>query len=225
MNEQTTEVLAPNKSSDITDVVVTSWEEMQRMAKAFSASALIPQHLQGKFTDVLVILQTAKEMNIAPMQALGGINVIKGKPSVSPELQLALIRSKCPDAFIKIETDDEKEEVRCTMAPSKARMDEGFTSIWNMKRANQMGLAQNDNYKKQPLTMLRWRACGEAARTIFPHITRGFYNTEEALDLDGPPAKASPTFKEIFKAKGEVVTGGAESPEVVSADSGIEIEN
>jgi hypothetical protein len=222
MSEVTKEVEVIDKSGDITDKVVGSWNDMQRMAKAIAASALVPDHLKNKPTDVLVILQTAKELDIPPMQGVNGINVIKGKPSISPELQLALIRSRAPEAYIRIEANHEKEEVVCEMAPSKERRDEGFISVWNMKRAAQMGLAGNHNYKSQPLTMLKWRAVGEASRTVFPNITRGMYNTEEAFDLAGPGAEARPTLKEIFKAKGEVVEGG--TTEVEPSESGLEIE-
>jgi hypothetical protein len=182
---------------DIKDVVVTSWEDMQRMANAFAKSALIPQHLHNKFNDVLVILQTAKELNIPPMQAINGINVIQGKPSISPELQLALIRSKIPDAFVKIEVDEAKVSVKCTMAPSKERIDESFTSTWDMNRAKAMGLENKDNYRKQPITMLKWRAVGECARTVFPHVTRGLYNTEEAVDL-GLVQSDKPQLKDLI---------------------------
>lgn len=225
------------KPADFNSVATTSWNDMQRMAKAFSMSALIPSHLKGKFEDVLVLMQQGRELDIGPVQALNGINVIQGKPSVSPELQLALIRERAPEAFIKIEADDAKLEVRVTMAPSRARMDEGFTSTWDMKRAKLMGLDAKDNYKKQPLTMLKWRAVGEAARTVFPHITKGLYNSVEAEDfrgtrqaVDGSAADALNTKFGMKKEPAIEVTGRTfdevESPEdMPGVGSGLEIDN
>lgn len=215
--------LSPRK--DITDVVVQSWDDMQRMAKAFSASSIVPQHLQGKFTDVLVILQTAKELNIPPMQAINGINVIKGKPSISPELQLALIRAKVPEAYVKIDMNHEKRTVTCTMAPTRERMEEAFTSMWDDERVKAMGLAGNDNYKKQDMTMKKWRSVGEAARTVFSHIIRGLHNSEEAEDFVAGPSSQAPKLKEIFSAKATVVSGDPEPQPVVEVEpSGLEIE-
>lgn len=218
--EEKQETKAPAIRKDVTDVVLNSWEDMQRMANAFSKSSLLPEHLRGpnKLPDILVIMQQAKELNIAPLQAVSGIHVIKGKPSISPELQLALIRSKAPEAFIKIEVDHDKVSVRCTMAPSKDRMDEAFVSVWDMERANKMGLANNDNYKKQPLTMLRWRSVGEAARTVFSHITKGLYNSEEIIDLLPPPVNAAPSAKELFGIKDQKQLEAKEGP------SGVEVE-
>lgn len=215
--------VATQSPSDITDMVVESWNDMRRIAAEFAKSSLIPSNLKDKPNDVLVILQQSKELGIGPIQGLSGINVIQGKPSVSPELQLALIRRDAPKAFISIDIDPEKLRVKCTMAPSKDRLDEGFTSFWDMDRAKAMGLAEKDNYKKQPLTMLKWRAVGEAARTVFPHITKGLYNSEEAFDLERKMIHAGdnkPSLKDLFVKK--------EQPEIKEAEvvneSGLEIE-
>lgn len=218
--EETKQALAPIKS-DITGKVVNSWNDMQRMAQAFSTSSLIPAHLKGKFADVLVILQQSKELGIGPMQGLNGINVIQGKPSVSPELQLALVRSAVPDAYIKVEVDHEKLVAKCTAAPSRDRMDEGYTSLWDMKRAKEMGLDTKDNYRKQPATMLKWRAIGEALRTVFPHVTKGLYNFEEADDFVSNKG-SSPKIKDLFpaqKAEPEPIDA-----ELADGPSGVEVE-
>lgn len=228
MSNENTAVLekAPQTSQparvDITAVVVTSWEDMQRMALAFSKSALIPPHLKGKFEDVLVILQTSKELNIPPMQGINGINVIQGKPSISPELQLALIKSNCPNAFIKIEEDHKTQTVRCTMAPSRERMDESFVSTWDMARAKSMHLADKDNYKKQPMTMLKWRAVGEAARTVFPHVTKGLYNFEEARDLGAVDTK--PSLGQIFGVQKPAIEAESKTIEIGEHSDELEIE-
>lgn len=210
--------------TDIKDIVINSFEDMQRMAKMFAASELVPDHLKGKPNSVLIILQTAKELGIGPLQAIDGVDVIKGKRGIKPEFQIALIRSRVPEAFIKFTESYDKQEVSCTMAPSREKMDESFTSTWNVKRATDMGLINNDNYKKQKMTMFKWRAAGDAARTVFPHITKGLYNTFETEDLlqSSPPRK---TLKEIF---GNIV--GHESMEtdeeiaLPPPDSGLVIE-
>jgi hypothetical protein len=211
---------------DITDVVVNSFEDMQRMAKMFAASDLVPDHLRNKPNNVLIILQTAKELGIGPLQAIDIVDVIKGKRGIKPEGQVALIRSRVPEAYIKIEVDEEKKSVSCTMAPSRARMDEAYTSTWDVARATAMGLMGQDNYKKQLLTMLKWRAIGDAGRSVFPHVTRGLYNTVELEDFVAGPSSEGPKLKEIFQAKATVVTGETEHVPVAEVESsGLDIEN
>lgn len=175
-------------TQDITDKIVDSWNQMQRMAKAFEASGLMPDSLKGKFNDILVILQLSKEINIPPMQGIYGINVIQGKPSISPRLMLSLIYSRVPGCVIEFrENTAQKAEVYM----SRSKDQKGFTSVWDTARATSMGLIGKDNYKKQPATMLKWRAVGEAAGTIFPDVVQGFYVTEELVDLE--PSKPQPS--------------------------------
>lgn len=169
------------------DLSFEAFERLEAIANKFSSSKLIPVALQGKPADVAIILQMGYELGMGPMQSVNGIDVIQGKPSVKPEMQVALIKAKAPDAFISIETDPAAMSVTVTMAPSESRMKESFTTTWDMSRAKDMQLDKKDNYLKQPLVMLKWRALGEAARTVFPHITKGLYNTEEAQDLDNTP--------------------------------------
>jgi hypothetical protein len=155
-----------------------TWDDIVERAKFLASSPLLPEAIRGNVPSVAIIIQMGHELGIGPMQAVNGINVIKGKPSVSPELAIALIRARAPDAYIKFNEASESK-VSVTMARSKNDLDQSFTSVWTLQRAAQMGLANNHNYKSQPATMLKWRAVGEAARTVFPDVMKGVYVDEE----------------------------------------------
>ena len=45
--------------------------------------------------------------------------------------------------------------------------------------AKTLGLAGKDNWKKQPATMLKWRAVSACARVVFPDVIQGMYTPEE----------------------------------------------
>lgn len=161
---------------------IQSWDELQARADYFSKSQLIPVALRGKPADVAIILQMGWELGIDPMQSLNGIEVIQGKPCVKPEMALALIRSRVPGALIQIKSEGEK----CTvlMARSKEDAADAYQTTWDKARAQALGLMDKPNYKSQLATMLKWRAVGDAARTVFPDITKGLYIAEE---MEGTP--------------------------------------
>lgn len=179
-------------------------EKMNQLVKAcqyFSNSQLVPYSLRGKPQDIAVIMVMAHELNVPQMQALMQISVIQGKPCVSPQMMTALVRSKLPGAVIKIKElkDDHGEPVcRCTVARSKEDDENGlsFTSEWGMNKARALGLAGKDNYKKQAETMLRWRAIGEACRTMFADIVLGVYVESEMQDFDGNELKEVRNYNE-----------------------------
>lgn len=163
-----------------TGLAVRTLDDVMKFSNLLAGSKLIPSHLQGKPSDVAIILLKGNELDLAPMQALDSIDVIQGKPSLKPEAQLGMIYSKFPDAVINIESDHKAVSVKVSAVRPGNPTPQVF--VWDMARARQMGLDQKDNYKKQPLVMLKWRAVGEMARSVFPDVTRGLKNTEEAED-------------------------------------------
>lgn len=156
------------------------------MAERMAQSKLIPYTLHKKPHDILIILQQGRELNIPPMQALNGINVIQGKPTVSPQLMLAMIYRGMPNALIEFDLNEKDSVAIVTMA--RAGGVNKYTSTWSLDRANKMGLTGKDNWKKQPMTMLKWRAVSDAARIVFPDIISGIYTTEE---FDGDSASTT----------------------------------
>jgi hypothetical protein len=216
---------------------IQSWKDLTDRAEFLAKSSLIPQGLRGKPADVAIILQMGLELGISPMQSLNAINVIQGKPSLSPEGMIGLIYSKIPDAFIKIDADQEKQVVTVTMARGRDRKDEAFTTKWDIPRATKLGYMGKDNYKTQPMVMLKWRAVGEAARTVFPDVLKGLKGDEEMADfgneggngetpkdakvaaldaiLDGEPTKQENQAKEVIA---EVV-----QPEPVEPPEALEV--
>jgi hypothetical protein len=157
--------------------------EMMEAATAISNSGLIPAALRNKPADILVIMQTAREMNIPPMQAINSINVIQGRLSISPQLMIALFRQKLTGGFLKIEINETKKEAIVICSRSKENMDESYKSTWNVEKAKLMGLLGKDNYIKQLTNMLKWRAVAEAIRVVAPDVIMGLYLPDEIEDI------------------------------------------
>jgi hypothetical protein len=168
-------------------LAIQNMDDLMRLSEFLAKSKLIPVHLQQKPADVAIILMKGHELALSPMQALDSIDVIQGKPALKPEAQLALIYKHAPQAFIQIDVDAKTNTVTVAMSRESAGK-AAFRTTWDMARARQMGLDKKDNYIKQPLVMLKWRAIGEAARTVFPDVTRGLYNSYEAEDFTEPTA-------------------------------------
>jgi len=155
-------------------------QSMLSFAEKLAGSQLIPYALKGKPQDILVILQTGHELGLPPMQSLNSIDVIQGRPSLRTQTQIALIRSKFPDALIRVEKKG--NDTICTMGRHQDDKNT-FTSIWNINRAQLMGLTGRDQWKKQPEVMLQWRAMGECARIVFPDVIMNLYTPDEVLDI------------------------------------------
>lgn len=191
------------------------FSDVKEMTRLMSKSVMIPKSLQDKPYDIFVILQMGIELGLKPMQALNGINVIQGKPTLAPQTMLALIYQKSAKPYIrfftKLNEAGEFESYCCEMAREKGQ--DSYTAEWNEKKAREMNLLTKDNWKKQFENMCKWRCVSEAARVIFPDIIQGFYTPEEMeenieLEKQAPriepeatsqPISSETTIKEIEK--------------------------
>lgn len=142
-------------------------------AEALVKSGYLPQAIKTP-QQAVAIITMGRELGIGTWAALNGINVIQGKPTVSPQLKLGLINKSGELEDMSI-TDDGNA---CTvMMKRKGRSP--HTETFSMQDAAAMGLATNDNWKRQAPTMRKWRAVDACCRVLFSDITLGFYSPEE----------------------------------------------
>lgn len=167
--------------------------EAKEFAELAAKSDLVPKDYKGNAFNILIAIQFGKELGVQPMQALQGIAVINGRPSVWGDLQLAIVKShpECED----IEEEDmadirANEKATCIVKrkgkkPVKrtfAKADAVTAGLWN----------KEGPWKTYPYRMMQMRARGFALRDAFPDALKGLISAEEAGDYDGPTIEAGP---------------------------------
>lgn len=184
-----------NNPNELSLYEENSFNAAMKIAQTLAKSKVVPSTLQGKHEDVFAVLVMGAEIGIKPMQALNSINVIQGRPTISPQLMMAMVRGRLPSSIIDIKQNQDTKSVTVKAARSKEELDAGlyYEAVWDMDRATRMGLALKDNYQKQAKTMLTWRAVAEACRMQFPDVIMGLYVPEEFQDLDGQPLPSEVT--------------------------------
>lgn len=162
--------------------------EQMRYAQAVSDGDLLPTAYRGKPANVLLAVGLGAPMGLTPSEALYRIDVIGGKPTASAEL----IASNVRKAGHKLRVIP--SETSCTAQIIRADdPDFTFEVTRDMNWAKDMGLIGKDNYKKQPGTMLQWRAITAVARLACPEALYGVsYTADELEDLGERRALAAP---------------------------------
>jgi hypothetical protein len=171
--------------------LIAQHTHLKDLSTTLSKSMMIPQAFRGKPIDAFAVILQGHELGLSPLQSLNSIVVIQGKPTLAAQLMLALCRSKVKDFSLSIKQTNDS-----VTATGKRGQDE-FESIWDKEKATAMGLINKDNYKKQLVTMLRWRAVSEVCRILCPDVLMGIYATEEFEDLDGEVIKIKPEPNDI----------------------------
>lgn len=152
------------------------WETMLSIGDQLVKSGLLPNHITKAEAAVAIILK-GRELGIQPMYAMSNINVIKGKPTASAELMLALIyRDHGDQAIDFVESSNE----RCTVAFKRRNAIQVRQFSFTINDASLASLFEkNDNWKKYPAAMLRARCISAVARMAFPDTIAGMYTPEE----------------------------------------------
>lgn len=166
-------------------------------AQAVSRGAMLPQAYRGKPADILLAVGLGQAMGLSPAESLYRIDVIQGKPTASAELIAANVRK----AGHKLRVTG--DETTCTAQIIRADDPEfEFKVTRDLKWAQGMGLHTKDNYKKQPGTMLQWRAISAVARLACPEALYGVaYTPDELGDLGERPSPA-PSAVDLLDANG-----------------------
>lgn len=161
-------------------------------ARAASSAAILPDAYRGKPADVMIAANLGASMGLSPAESLYRIAVIKGKPTASAELIAANVRKA--GHRLRVTGDD------TTAVASIWRADDPefeFRETWTIERAAKMGLTGNDNWKKQPGTMLKWRAITACARLACPEALYGVGYVPDEMD-DSRPEPAVQTVAEAM---------------------------
>lgn len=88
------------------DEFINRWGEQRMFIGDLVKSGFLPQAIKTPEQGMAVIL-AGKELGIPPMLAMRKINIIKGSPTISPELMLALVRKSGQLKKMKILQNDE----------------------------------------------------------------------------------------------------------------------
>lgn len=167
----------------MTDIVKhePSNELAQQMeyARVVSTGDLLPQQYRGKPANVLIAVGLGQSMGLSPTESLYRIDVIQGKPTASAELIASNVRRA--GHKLRLRVDDQAVSATCTIVRTDDP-DFEHTVTRDKAWAQQMGLLTKDNYKKQPATMLGWRAITACARQACPEALYGVAYTPDELD-------------------------------------------
>lgn len=181
------------------------FELMQRAAKAFASSSLVPPAYQGNLANSIIALELASRMGASPLMVMQNLYIVHGRPGWSSQFLIAAFnqcgrfsairyewggdRSKdswsCKAWAVELSTKERIEGPPVTIKQSK---DEG----WYDKKGSK--------WQTLPELMLMYRAAGFMVRTHAPEIAMGLQTAEELGDIFDAAPDAAGTFSVTTEA-------------------------
>lgn len=132
---------------------------------------------RGKPDEVTAVILAGHELGIQPMTSLKSIDVIQGQPALRAHAMRGLLQSKGHEIEL-VESDDQ----HCIMRGRRKGAEAWQEVVWDIPRAQRLGLLGKDQWKKQPKTMLINRATGEICRLVASDALHGMPYAAEELD-------------------------------------------
>lgn len=199
-----------------------TFQAMAVAAEGLAQSQFVPVAFRGKPADITAAWMKGMELGFSPMAALDAFDVIQGRAAPRAITIDAIVQSKGHETEI-VEWTDEK----CIMRGRRRGKTAWQTVEWDLKRAADLGLTGKDQWKKQPKTMLRWRATAELGRIVAPDALLGIaHSAEEIRDMEPVEAtivssSTSPhgrSLRELAEAKRRPATAKTPDPEPITAE-------
>jgi hypothetical protein len=150
------------------------------LAKEIAQAAIIPAHLRNRPADVYATLLLGRDLGLTAMQAIMGIYCVEGRPSLSAQTAVALVkRSPLCRYFRQIESSP----TRATYETLRHGDPEPIRMSYTIEDAQRAGLAGRNTWKAHPAAMLRARAAIGLARDVYPDVIANVYDVDEIEDI------------------------------------------
>lgn len=184
-----------------------AFEMLQRQAKMFAASSLVPKEFVGNVANCAIAINIAKRLGADPFMTIQNVDIIHGRPSFRATFLIAMVNAagRFEPLQFRMEGEEGKPSRSC-VAWTKSKPDgallEGPKITLEMAKAEGWSTKNGSKWLTMPELMLRYRAAAFFARLYAPDITLGMMTAEEVADITErdvtpPKAESSPLFKPL----------------------------
>lgn len=168
------------------------FELLQRQAKMFTHSTLVPQQFQGEqnMGNAIIALEMATRMNASPLMVMQNLYIVYGNPGWSSKFLIATFNQCGRFEAIKYKPTGEKgTDSQGIIAYTREKGSDEIIAgpKVTIALAKQEGWydKKGSKWKTMPDQMLRYRAAAWLIRTTAPEISMGLQTADEIIDVEG----------------------------------------
>ena len=167
-----------------------AFAHIQRVAKMFSSSDLVPDAFKGKIANCTIALEMAHRMGANPMAVMQNLYIVHGRPGWSAQFIIACLNQCGKFSPLRFEITGEGDKRVCVAwakeLESGERLEGPPVSIQLAKDEGWLGKS-GSKWKTMPDLMLRYRAATFFGRLYAPDLLMGTQTAEELKDTDEKP--------------------------------------
>lgn len=171
------------------------FEHLQRVAKVFANSSLVPEHFRGKEADCFIAVEMAMRLQLHPFNLMQSLYVVHGKPGIEAKMAIALINSSgIFEGPVQFKLAGEGANRQCTAFAVHAKTRQLCETTVTMAMAKAEGWIDKSGskWKTLPDLMLQYRSASFFARLYCPEVIFGMQTREELEEIDVTPTGGEP---------------------------------
>lgn len=168
------------------------FELLQRQAKMFTHSTLVPQQFQGEqnMGNAIIALEMATRMNASPLMVMQNLYIVYGNPGWSSKFLIATFNQCGRFEAIKYRPTGEKGTdsqgiIAYTREKGSDEIIAGPEVTIALSKQEGWYDKKGSKWKTMPDQMLRYRAAAWLIRTTAPEISMGLQTADEIIDVEG----------------------------------------
>lgn len=177
-----------------------SFELIQRVAKAFTHSDLVPKQYQGNLSNCIIALDMAQRIGANPLMVMQNLYVVHGTPGWSSKFLIATINVNGGFSKLRYEwkgkpgEDDYGCRAWAIEKETGERLD-GIWVTWAMVKSEGWHSKNGSKWKTMPDQMFIYRAAAFWQRAYAPEISMGLITAEEVADTYDAKMGAGGTYE------------------------------
>lgn len=188
-----------------------AFAHVQRVAKMFSSSTLVPDTFKGNIANCTIALEMAHRMGANPMAVMQNLYIVHGRPGWSAQFIIACLNQCGKFSPLRFKIEGEGDAKTCTAWAKEldsGEILEGPGVSIGMAKKEGWATKNGSKWQTMPDLMLRYRAATFFGRLYAPDLLMGMVTAEELSD-------ATP----VREVKGAVVPFIKQEPEALTLTS------
>lgn len=188
------------------------FELLQRVAKAFASSSLVPAAYQGNVANCMIALNLARRLKADELMVMQNLYIVHGNPGWSAKFLVACINSCGRFSALRYEWRgvEGKPDFGCRAWAVERETGERLNGAWvdwRMVKAEGWDGKKGSKWLTMPEQMFMYRAAAFWQRAYAPEISMGLSTAEELADVVDVHADGSYTVTtETMRADTKIVS-------------------
>lgn len=201
------------------------FELMQRIAKAFASSDLVPKQYQNNLPNCMIALDMAQRIGANPLMCMQNLYVVHGTPGWSSKFLIATVNTCGRFSAMRYEWKGEpgRPEYGCrawAMERETSERLDGIWVTWAMVNAEGWASKNGSKWKTMADQMFVYRAAAFWQRVYAPDLAMGLQTAEEVRDVYDAGKGSDGTFSVTMEDLREAETVNKDTGEITDPKKG-----